>query len=53
MTENQLIALFIDKYTDLQRIRTAKNSEREINLQLAIVKTKLTNMGIATENLDL
>lgn len=34
MNEKEMINNLIDKYTDLQRIKTAEDSEREIDYQL-------------------
>lgn len=43
MTENELIAVLIDKYTDLQRIKKANGSTEnsELEYQIKITKAKL------------
>lgn len=53
MTEKEQIAILIDQYTDLQRIKTAVDKEKEVNYQLRATKAKLEAMGIVTEDLNL
>ena len=53
MTDKELITVTIDKYTDLQRIKSAVDMQKEIDYQLMITKAKLEFMGIVTENLEL
>lgn len=52
MTENELLCVLIDRYNDLQRIKTAPDKEKEIRYQIAIVKAKLEAFGIEAETLD-
>ena len=53
MNEKEMINNIIDKYTDLQRIKTAEDSEREIDYQLRVLKAKLESFGIITSDLDM
>ena len=53
MNEKEMINNLIDKYTDLQRIKTAEDSEREIDYQLRVLKAKLESSGIITSDLDM
>ncbi len=42
---------WIERFTDLQRIKDAKNRDYEIEYQLSIAKAQLEALGIPTENL--
>lgn len=53
MTEKEQIAILIDQYTDLQRIKAAENKEKEVEYQIKITKAKLEAMGIVTEDLNI
>lgn len=53
MNEKEMINNLIDKYTDLQRIKKAENSEKEIDYQLRVLKAKLESFGIITSELDI
>ena len=53
MTEKEQIAILIDQFTDLQRIKAAKNREKEIDYQIRTIKAKLEAMGIVTEDLQI
>lgn len=53
MTEKEQIAILIDQYTDLQRIKVAENKEKEIEYQIKTTKAKLEAMGIVTEDLNI
>lgn len=55
MTEKELIAVLIDKYTDLQRIKRANNGtpNEELDYQLKVTTTKLSSMGVSVEDLTL
>ena len=56
MTGVQTCALpiyLIDTYSNLQRIKEADDSLRELDYQLKIVRAKLESFGIVTENLDM
>ena len=51
----ELIALTIDKYTDLQRIKKANGNveNKELNYQLKITIAKLSSLGISVEDITL
>ena len=53
MNEKEMINNLIDKYTDLQRIKTAEDSEKEINYQLRVLKAKLESFGVIASDLDM
>ena len=53
MTETELIAQTIERYTDLQRIMKAADPQKEIKNQNRIWEVKLQAMGVVTENLEL
>lgn len=55
MTLEELIALTIDKYTDLQRIKKANGNveNEELNYQLKITIAKLSSLGISVEDITL
>lgn len=53
MTEKEQIAILIDQYTDLQRIKAAPDKDKEIAYQIKATKAKLEAMGIVTEDLDM
>ena len=53
MTEKERAAFLIDNYTNLQRIKAARDKESEIEYQIAATKAKLEALGIVTENLNL
>lgn len=53
MTEKEQIAILIDQYTDLQRIKAASDKDKEIAYQIKATKAKLEAMGIVTEDLDM
>lgn len=50
MTEKEHIAILIDQYTDLQRIKAADDKEKEVAYQIKATKAKLEVMGIVTED---
>lgn len=52
-SEKGLIDKLIDKYTDLQRIKTAADVQKEIDYQLAVTRAKLESCGIVTSDLDI
>ncbi len=52
MQDNELAALLIDSYANLQRILAADNPKEETEYQLALVAAKLEVMGIVTTKLD-
>ena len=43
---------WIEKYTDLQRIKSAADRDDEIDYQISIAKAQLEALGIPTEKLD-
>lgn len=55
MTEKELIAVLIDKYTDLQRIKKANNDtpNSELDYQIKVNIAKLLSMGVNVEDLTL
>ena len=52
-SEKEMINNLIDHYADLQRIRSAKDMEKEIAYQLMITKAKLESFAIPTEELTM
>lgn len=53
MNEAELREKLIQQYTDLQRIKSAADKEKEIDYQITTVKAKLEAIGLTTENLDI
>lgn len=55
MTEKELIAVLIDKYTDLQRIKKANKDtpNEELDYQIKVTIAKLSSMGVNVEDLTL
>ncbi len=55
MTEKELIAVLIDKYTDLQRIKKANHDtpNEELEYQIKVTIAKLSSMGVNVEDLTL
>ncbi len=51
--EAELRERLIQQYTDLQRIKTAEDKDKEIDYQIRAVKAKLEAYGALTEDLDL
>ena len=51
-SDKEMINHLIDTYSNLQRIKEADDSLRELDYQLKIVRAKLESFGIVTENLD-
>ncbi len=51
MTKEEQATNLMDKFTDLQRILTAEDREKEIRYQIRITKAKLEELGVVTENL--
>ena len=52
MNASEQVSTLIDRYADLQRIKTAPDRESEIDYQLKLIKAKLEACGIVTEKLD-
>ncbi len=55
MTDKELIAITIDKYTDLQRIKKANGDIKndELEYQIKITVAKLSSLGISVEDITL
>lgn len=53
MTEKEQMTMLIENYTDLQRIKSAVDKDKEIDYQIKTVKAKLAALGITTEDLDI
>lgn len=53
MTEKEQATILMDKFIDLQRIKAAKDREKEIQYQLKTTKAKLEALGIVTEDLNI
>lgn len=53
MTEKEQATSLMDKFIDLQRIKTAGDKEKEIDYQLKTTKAKLEALGMVTENLEI
>lgn len=53
MTEKEQTTMLIDSYTNLQRIKSAPDKEKEVEYQIKIVKAKLEALGVVTEDLDI
>lgn len=52
-SDKEMINNLIDSYTSLQRIKTAQDTQKELDYQLKILKAKLESFGIVTTDLDL
>lgn len=52
-SDKEMINNLIDIYSNLQRIKNADNSEKELEYQLTLVKAKLESFGIVTSELDM
>lgn len=55
MSDQELKALLIDKYTDLQRIKRANGDtvNEELEYQIKVVTAKLSSFGVNVEDLTL
>lgn len=53
MTEKEQTTMLIDSYTNLQRIKSASDKEKEVEYQIKTVKAKLEALGVVTEDLDI
>ena len=49
----QTMSMLIDIYTNLQRIKSASDRDKEIDYQIKAAKAKLEAFGIVTEDLDI
>lgn len=52
-SDKEMINNLIDTYSNLQRIKNADNSQKELEYQLTLVKAKLESFGIVTSELDM
>ena len=50
-TEKEMIADLIDRYQDLQRLKSAPDKEKELENQIRFTKAKLESCGVNVENL--
>ena len=53
MSEKELIAQTIEKYTNLQRIMKAADPQKEMENQKRILEVMLQAMGVVTEKLEI
>lgn len=53
MTEKEQMTMLIDNYTNLQRIRSAADKDKEVEYQIKATKAKLEALGVVTEDLDI
>ena len=53
MSEKEMIEKLIDKFTDLQRIKTAADPQKEVDYQIEVTKAKLESCGIVTSKLEI
>ena len=53
MTDKEQTNMLIDIYTNLQRIKSATDKDKEIDYQIRAAKAKLEACGIVTEDLDI
>lgn len=53
MTDKEQTNMLIDTYTNLQRIKSAPDRDKEIDYQIRAAKAKLEASGIVTEDLDI
>jgi len=53
MTEKEQMTMLIDNYTNLQRIRSAADKDKEVDYQIKATKAKLEALGVVTEELDI
>lgn len=53
LTDREQTNVLIDIYTNLQRIKSADDRDKEIDYQIKVAKAKLEAGGIVTEDLDI
>ena len=53
MNDKEIINVLIDNYTNLQRIKTATDTQKELEYQLSVLKAKLESFGIMTTDIDI
>lgn len=52
-TRDEQIEKWMDKYSDIQRIKTASDRDKEIDYQESVAKAHLQALGIPTEDLEI
>lgn len=52
-SDKEMINNLIDTYSNLQRIKNAADTQKELEYQLTLVKAKLEFFGIVTSELDI
>ena len=52
-TEKEMINNLVDSYTNLQRIKKATDTQKELDYQIRVLKAKLESFGIITSDLDI
>lgn len=53
MTEKEQATMLMDIFINLQRIKMARDKDKEIEYQLKTTRTKLETFGVVTENLKI
>lgn len=53
MNENELKDQVIKEFVNLQRVKSAKDRDAEIEYQEKVLKTRLSSLGISTEDLEI
>ncbi len=53
MSDKELVTMLIDIYTNLQRILSSDDIQKETEYQLKVVKAKLESMGVVTSDLNI
>lgn len=55
MTDKELVAITIDRYTDLQRIKRENGTQenRELDYQIKVITAKLSSLGVNVEDITL
>lgn len=54
-TDKELVAITIDRYTDLQRIKRENGTQenRELDYQIKVTTTKLASLGVNVADITL
>ncbi len=53
LTEKEMINNLVDSYTNLQRIKKANDTQKELDYQIRVLKAKLESFCIITSELDI
>lgn len=53
MNENEMKSILIDEYVNLERIKVAKDKDKEVEYQQTLIKAKLQSYGVTTEDLSI